>query len=95
MADVEGVTVVVCLRAAWKKHLPPVFVEDILPLGLWIQQVCDELLKRWCDPGGKRLRCRLWQAARHISITMQHDGAELLVEVLVGPLTKHQYTDVQ
>lgn len=64
------------------------FVEDALLLGLWIQQVCDELLKRWRDPGCKRLRRSLGQTARHVTVAMQHDGTKLPVEVFVGPLRK-------
>lgn len=63
-------------------------VEDTLLLGLWVQQVRDELLERRRDPGGERVRCRLGQTARHVTVPMQHDRTKLPVEVLVGPLRK-------
>lgn len=64
------------------------FVEDALLLGFWIQQVSDELLERWRDPSCKRLRGRLRKTARHVTVTMQHDGTKLPVEVFIGPLRK-------
>lgn len=64
------------------------FVEDALLLRLWIQQVCDELLERWRDASCKGLRCSLRQTARHVTVTVQHDGTKLPVEVFVGPLEK-------
>lgn len=71
-----------------KKHLAPVFVEDALLLGLWIQQVRDKLLERRRDPSCKRLRGGLGQTGRHVTITVHDEGTILLVEVLIRPLGK-------